>query len=525
MKKLRSWSLLLCGLPVLALAQNTSPTVVITGMNTALANPLYYSLDYTLADLQNDSCEVWLRYSTNGGRSFQPLIASQDVGFPVLTGSRTLLFEHSLLANADSIVFRVVASDRKPMNIQTIVNRVDSNLLRSYIQEIAFPRHYLAQTPQLDSTKDRLARFMQAEGLSPYRQAFVYNNYLAHNILARKSGHKNDSITYVIDAHFDGVSQTPGADDNASGVAGLMEAIRILGDYEFENSLRFIGFDVEEAGLIGSQRYVAQAIPAYERTAGVINFEMIGYISQQINSQTLPAGFGQLFPAVVAAVQSDSMRGNFIINVGNVPSAVLSAAFDSAAVRYVPGLRVISLLVPGTGQIAPDLRRSDHARFWDAGLQALMITDGADTRNLAYHTANDTLARLNMTFMRRVVQASIGALADLAKPMSAGKGDYLYAVPVSVEVHAHKNCDFKLFPSPNDGKFTLQINSCDIPFGPASVRLFSLDGKQQYQAWLASETSHTLAIQLPELGTGTYLLVVDDGHESWTEKVVVQRSK
>lgn len=519
---LRLYTLLFLGLPAFIAAQNTSPEVVITGLNTALANPIYYALDYTLTDAQNDSCEIWLRYSLNGGRSFQSLPATQDVGYPVMPGRRTLFFENAFLAGADSIVFRVVASDRKPVNIQAIVDRVDSNLLRSYIQEIAYPRHYLTQAAQLDTTKNKLERFMQAEGLTPYRQAFSYNNYIAHNILARKPGHKNDSTTYVIDAHFDSVSQTPGADDNASGVAGLMEAIRILSDYEFENSLRFIGFDVEEAGLIGSQRYVAQAIPAYERTAGVINFEMIGYISQQVNSQSLPAGFGQLFPAVVAAIQADSMRGNFIINVGNVPSAQLGAAFDSAAARYVPGLKVISLLVPGTGQIAPDLRRSDHARFWDASMQALMITDGADTRNLAYHTANDTLARLNMTFMRQVVQASLGTLAHLARPMSAGKGDYLYVQALSIESHTHKNCSFKLFPNPNEGKFSLLINACNQTFGPATVRLFSLDGKIHFQQGLLAAREHHLEVDLPALQPGTYLLVVDDGHESWTEKVVIQ---
>lgn len=521
MKMLRI-CLLLVSLPWLSAAQNTSPSVVITGINNQMANPAWFAVDYTLIDPDNDSCEVWLRYSTNGGRSFQPLEATQDVGYPVMPGTKTLFFQHGSFSGLDSVVFRVVASDRKAVDIQAIVDQVDSNLLRNYIQDIAFPRHYLSQSAQLDSTKNRLERFMQAEGLSTYRQEFAYNSYIAHNLLARKPGHKNDSLTFVIDAHFDGVSQTPGADDNASGVAGLMEAVRILGDYEFEHSLCFIGFDVEEPGLIGSQRYVAQAIPAYEKTAGVINFEMIGYISHQPNSQLLPAGFGQLFPAAVAAIQADSMRGNFITNVGNVPSTSLAAAFDSAAVRYVPGLRVITLLVPGTGQIAPDLRRSDHARFWDAGLPALMITDGADTRNLAYHTANDTLDRLNMTFMRQVVQASIGTLADLAKPMSAGKADYFYAFPVSVEDHAHKNCSFKLFPNPSDGRFSLQINNCDRPFGPATVRLFSLDGKTHFEAVIPAEKAHLLSIDLPQLPAATYLLVVDDGHESWTEKIVLK---
>ncbi len=503
-------------------AQNTAPVVQITALSTALANPMYYAIEYTLTDAQNDSCEVWMRYSTDGGRSFRPVAAIQDVGFPVMPGNRVALFPGAIMANEDSIVFRIVASDRRPVPIQEMVSRVDSHLIRAYIQQTAFPRHFSTHPAQLDSTKNRLERFMREEGLDVYRQSFSYNTYTAQNILARKPGHVNDSITYVIDAHFDSVSQGPGADDNATGVAGLMEAIRILSDYEFENSLRFIGFDVEEQGLIGSQRYVQQGIPAYEKTAGVLNFEMIGYISQSANTQILPAGFGQLFPAQVAAIQADSMRGNFITNVGNAASASLAAAYDSAAVRYVPGLRVITLLVPGTGTIAPDLRRSDHARFWDAGLKALMLTDGADTRNLAYHTAGDTLGRLDMTFTRQVVQASIGALADLAKPMSAGKDDYFYAEPVGFPDHHHKNCSLRIFPNPNEGRFTLEISGCEQPFGPATVRVFSLDGQQHVEVLLQAAREHHLLVNVTTLKPGTYLLVTDDGHQSWTEKIIIR---
>jgi hypothetical protein len=168
---------------------------------------------------------------------------------------------------------------------------------------------------------------------------------------------------------------------------------------------------------------VTEGIPAYEKIAGVFNFEMIGYYCDVPDCQDIPSGFCSLFPDVCDSMEAQQNKGNFITNVANVYSNPLRYRFDSCARLYVPQLRVLSLATPGNGEITPDLRRSDHAPFWVAGYMALMITDGANFRNPHYHTAGDTIGTLNIQFMTNVVKATLAALAS-----SAGIENSAYAI-------------------------------------------------------------------------------------------------
>jgi hypothetical protein len=400
--------LLVFGLVVsvsIANAQNTSPVISNVAFNKDAQN---FTANYNLADADNDDCEVIVRLSLDGGRSFNKVNTASGIGFPITPGNGKQIsfpvseFDSSQLGIPP--IVRIIATDRKAVDIQQIVNQVDSNNLHANLLGIPFPRYFNNDAANVSLTKNYLESFLIQQNLPVYRQDFAYSGgYTAHNIHARQSGYVSDTNTYIIDAHFDGVAQTPGADDNGSGVAGVMEAARILSNYHFENTIRYIGFDLEELGTVGSQRYIQNGIPSYERTKGVVNFEMIGYYSDKANTQTFPGGFELLFASQSAAVKADSSRGNFIVNCSDASSGVLANAFDSAATKYVPDLKVVSLPVPGTGTIAPDLRRSDHARFWDAGIPALMITDGANFRNTQYHTKGDSIERLNFTFMSNVV--------------------------------------------------------------------------------------------------------------------------
>lgn len=494
-------------------------------LNRQTTDTTQVNLQFTLSHPTSLNCEVWLRYSVDGGRSYKNVPgATGDLGFPVSPGSRSIQFNTSQLQGVGAlpVKFRVVASDRQAVDIAQLVAQVDSNRLKQDVRNISIPRNYNAQTQALarvrDSIQTRLAQF----NLPTYRHEFMLNNFMCANVVARQSGHLRDTSVWVIDAHFDGVSNSPGADDNASGVAGVLEAARILSQYEFEESLQFIGFDVEEEGLVGSNRYTLNAIPAGDRIKGVFNFEMIGYYDTAANSQQLPVGFNQLFPALYNQIQAEGFRGDFLSNVGNVNSLPLTALFDSAAARYVPALKVRSLNVPGNGSIAPDLRRSDHASFWDRGYQALMLTDGANFRNSRYHTPADSAATLNYRFMQQVVQATVAAAATAAKPMRAAKADITYAFALAIDGHEkHADCEIKLLPNPNSGRFVLQISGCAVPYGPASVRVFSLDGRQHYESWLEPATEHRLELDLP-LPAATYLVVTDNGHESYTQKLLVR---
>jgi len=191
--------------------------------------------------------------------------------------------------------------------------------------------------------------------------------------------------------------------------------------YNFRHTLKFIGFDFEEMpGIIGSQQYVTNAIPSYENIIGVLNHEMIGFYSSDSGSQTLPPGFCTLFPEFCDSVAANNYAGDFIANIANENSNPLRTLFDSCVYEFVPQLRILSLAVPGNGQIAPDLRRSDHAHFWDAGYEALMLTDGANFRNPNYHQPSDTLGTIDFQFMTNVIKAVVATAANLAEVMHGG---------------------------------------------------------------------------------------------------------
>lgn len=234
-----------------------------------------------------------------------------------------------------------------------------------------------------------------------------------------------------MDAHYDTYNQAPGADDNGSGVVGVLEILRILSTYECKRSIRYLFFDLEEAGLIGSNIYLNNQIGKSDIIKSVINFEMIGYYTDKPNTQDLPAGFNLLFPDAYNEVINNQRRGDFITNVGNTNSSSLIASFKNAAQTHVNSLKVISLEVPGTGTIVPDLRRSDHANFWDKNIPALMITDGANFRNKNYHTVRDSIQYLDLNFMSAVIKASIATLIDLAGAEHATSIDLSYQNPNS----------------------------------------------------------------------------------------------
>lgn len=501
------------------MAQNTSPIVSNVSFQKDNQN---FTATFDLTDAESDNCEVIVRLSLDGGKYFKRVQAG-GTGFPVAPGAgKQIVFPVSELDSAQTAIppiVRIIATDRKPVDIQQIVNQVDSNNLLQYLTDLPYPRYWSNDAANISLTKNQIESFFIQQGLPAYRHDFQYVNQTFQNLIARQSGHVNDSITYIVDAHFDGVAFTPGADDNGSGVVGVLEAARILSQYEFEHSIKYISFDVEEAGLVGSQRYIQQAIPTHEITEGVVNFEMIGYYSDKANTQVLPQGFELLFPSQVNVIKADSSRGNFIVNCSNTASAALSAAFDSSAKKYVPDLKVISLPVPGTGSIAPDLRRSDHAPFWDAGKAALMITDGANFRNTAYHTRGDSIPRLNFTFMANVVKASVGALATLAKPMSAGKYD-LEVLETGLDDH-HHHSDCALLVSRNKGRVGIQIKGCSEGFGKGTIRIFSLDGKMHHSLPVQDEHQKQFTIDT-NLPAGNYIVVADNGHYAINGRLTIE---
>jgi len=515
---------LLCSMAMAA--PNTAPQVSI---QAAIVDETAQTvtITYHLTDAESNPCDVWLKMSKDGGAFFDTIATgdlSQDVGTGIAPGNnKTVVWNYaSLTGSIYATKIKLIASDNQVVSIADMVSQVDSNNLKSNLGFIAGVRHYNTGLAHLNEVRDSIeSRFMKAH-LKTERHNFTYSTQTGQNILGRKSGLKNEAVTYIMDAHYDGVSNGPAADDNGSGVAGMLEALRILSTYHFERTLNFIGFDFEESGLIGSNRYVQNGIKSFEDIQGVLNFEMIGYYTDSVRTQTTPAGFDILFPQAYQSLQMDSFRGNTLIACGNTTSSALLTEFTTAATQYVPALKVTSLEVPQNGAIAPDLRRSDHASFWDNGQKALMLTDGANTRNKNYHTPGDSIGTLNFTYMTNVVKATLATAAKLAVPLSAGF-DERALYPASIEEHDH---DFpavvELYPNPSNGSVFLKTNS-DQAF-KSKVTVYDLKGALVWSKVIdfAKGTS-TTELKMTDLPTASYILILTSGESSLSKSIVIKK--
>ncbi len=252
----------------------------------------------------------------------------------------------------------------------------------------------------MEGAADYIADAFARCGLAVLEDRFPFQGGTYRNLVASLPGACSDEQVLVV-AHYDTVPDCPGADDNASGVAGLLASAQALGRHRFRKELVFVAFALEEYGYPGSLHYVRQAKARKATIAGVFDLEMIGYTSP---TQTVPPG-----------VRARAV-GDFIGVIANRRSERLVSLFRDGAVRYVPRLPVEELIVEGNGEGFPAVRLSDHAPFWDAGYPAVLITDTAFLRNPHYHLRSDTLETLDLPFLRNVAAATAVAAALLADP-------------------------------------------------------------------------------------------------------------
>lgn len=234
------------------------------------------------------------------------------------------------------------------------------------------------------------------------------------NVIGVKLGTTEPDQRILVGAHYDHIAGCVGADDNATGVAATLEMARVLSLASYPKTLVVACWDEEERGLIGSNAYATRATMNAEQIVAYFNFEMIGYVSEEPNSQSLPSGFGILFPDAVDEVNANDKKGNFIAVIGDTGSAAHQAVMETHADRL--GLPFIDMTVPDNLLLNPataDLRRSDHAPFWREGVPAMLITDTSNFRYEAYHCTNgtDAVANLNRDFSANVVRVTVGAAA------------------------------------------------------------------------------------------------------------------
>lgn len=273
--------------------------------------------------------------------------------------------------------------------------------IRRDLMALVGPRDPYAHLKALEAAGAHVAEQFQAAGLTVSEDAFSAEGRPVRNIVGTLRGATAPQEEVLVVAHYDTKPGTPGADDNASAVAAMLETARMLASMRFHRTLQFVGFTLEEYGYLGSRHFARRARRERREIVGVLDLEMVGYTSRR---QRLPPGIRA------------RRTGDFIGVVGNKRSRTLVEAFIASARRAVPSLPVESLVVAWNGYLLPIVRLSDHASFWDAGFPAVMITDTAFLRNPHYHQAGDTLETLDLPFLAQVTTAVAATAAELAVP-------------------------------------------------------------------------------------------------------------
>ena len=233
--------------------------------------------------------------------------------------------------------------------------------------------------------------------------AFQVGRRTHYNWILNLPGQKNTKPPILIGAHYDAVPNSPGADDNATGIAVLLEMAKAFSEHSAQYPIRFVAFDLEEiftqSNTFGNTQYAISLDGEPLRL--MIALEMLGYCNHDRNSQRYPAGLGKFYPD----------QGDFIALIGNIPTI-------PDLIRLSRGIRRSNVgcewLPAGMrGKIVPDTRRGDHAAFWDRGYRALMVTDTANLRNPHYHQSSDRIETLDLDFLTRVCEGLINAVRSL----------------------------------------------------------------------------------------------------------------
>lgn len=283
--------------------------------------------------------------------------------------------------------------------------RVDPVRLRQHVDKLSVelaPRSY-ANIENLNLVADYIQDQFAGAGGRVRQQTFMAEGREYRNIIA-EYGPKGDTVI-VVGAHFDSAGELPAADDNASGVAGLIELARLLGATQLHENIQLVAFCLEEPPFfntpqMGSAVFAKSLVEAEKDVRIMIALEMIGYFSDKPGSQAFPVPLLKLFYP---------NKGNFIAVVDQLFSG--NARKVKKIMRANSNLPVYSINAP---PVIPGIDLSDHKSFWDLGFPAVMITDTAFFRNKAYHSRHDTADRLDYERMAQVVSGVFAYVREIS---------------------------------------------------------------------------------------------------------------
>jgi len=297
------------------------------------------------------------------------------------------------------LLFLLVRDER----YSAMMDRISIENLKEHVRNIHFDRNPYDRHPELEQVAQYIQRELSKIGLEVKEDSFQWEGKTHKNILGVKRGEASPGRVMILGAHYDTVPGSPGADDNASAIAVLLEVARNIQKISLGSTLKLIAFGLEEYGYVGSLHYAEGARRGGEGILGMISLEMVGFTGPR---QDYPPYMDpKYYPAV----------GDFIGIVGNENSKALLEVVRRTFKTQIPQLPSEFLLVPGNGAGMEEVRLSDHSPFWDQGFPALLVTDTAFLRNPNYHLPSDTMETLDFEFMRKVAVGIYYSVVELTR--------------------------------------------------------------------------------------------------------------
>lgn len=260
---------------------------------------------------------------------------------------------------------------------------------------------HLWKNGSLSQAEEYVASVLTSFGYEVWRQTYTCYGKSVSNLIVEKKG--KDKEVLIIGAHYDTVPGTPGADDNASGLAGLLELARLHQPCSHRRTLVFAAFVNEEPPCFGSHHMGSRVYAKHLRERNVpvelmISLEMIGYFNHEITQEYPLPCMRFLYPKTA----------DFIGVVGNFPSRKYVSQFKKG-IRKHSTIRSCSLTAP---EFFGGINLSDNQSFWHHGFRAIMITDTSFFRNRNYHLETDTIDTLHFEQMAEVVKGLHLTLLD-----------------------------------------------------------------------------------------------------------------
>lgn len=282
-----------------------------------------------------------------------------------------------------------------------------------YIQDVAFISKMPRLSGELQHKKVQQLCVNRLHELGFQVELHDYGTGI--NVVGTLMGTQKPAEKIVLSAHYDTVPGCNGADDNASGVAGVFATAKLLVSKPHHRTLVVACWDEEEKKTVGSKAYVLREKNNNSDIKISYVYEMIGYKSDAPGSQQIPGGFELLYPQQVKAIQNNQNRGDFIAFIYDDNAADLLSGIGEIAKKN--RLSVMQFEVSSkikTSPVMADLRRSDHSAFWDADYPAVMITDTANFRNQNYHCLKgaDNSDSLDVNFALKTINTLAELIAE-----------------------------------------------------------------------------------------------------------------